>query len=195
MAQQVDITALKNRIANGDVNALNELYRCYYRKLKLYGTQFSPKLISLSVEDLIQDLFLWIAKNHKQLNEVDNLEVYLFSALKRNIYQDIHKGQSRKNLLVLYSNSAQTKSHETSEESKIIDSENRHLDKQLVHRLLAHLPDKQREVIYLRNYVNMSYKEIGEVMNLSEQIVRNYSYRAMQSLKSKSTPDSYIQEG
>ena len=147
------------------------------------------------MEDLIQDLFLWIAKNHKQLNEVDNLEVYLFSALKRNIYQDIHKGQSRKNLLVLYSNSAQTKSHETSEESKIIDSENRHLDKQLVHRLLAHLPDKQREVIYLRNYVNMSYKEIGEVMNLSEQIVRNYSYRAMPSLKSKSTPDSYIQEG
>ena len=195
MDRQIDIAALKNRIAEGDLTAMNQLYQAYFQKLKLYGVQFSPQLISLSVDDTIQELFLWIAKNHQQLHEVDNLEVYLFSALKRNIYQDIHKGKSQKNLLVLYSNANDPDSHETSEESKMIESENQHLDKQLVKRLMDNLPNKQREVIYLRNYVNMSYKEIGEVMQLSEQIARNYGYRAMQSLRNQSSHKTYRKEG
>ena len=195
MAQQPDIEKLKNLIARGDSTALNDLYRRYYKKLKLYGMQFSPKLMSLSVEDSIQELFFWITKNHQQLSEVDNLEVYLFSALKRNVYQDIHKGKSRKNLRVLYSASSTSESHESSDESKIIETESRHLDKQLVHRLLESLPAKQKEVIYLRNYVNMSYKEIGDVMNLSEQIVRNYGYRAMQNLKKQLVIRTSTKEG
>ena len=195
MAQQIDIEELKKRIAQGDVKALNELYRFYYKKLKLYSLQFSPKLISLSVEDSIQELFLWIAKNHRQLNEVDNLEAYLFSALKRNINQNIHKNKARKSLMVLYSNSSNSNQHESSEEAKLIESENKQHNRLVVEQLLESLPSQQKEVLYLRNYVNMSYKEIALVMNLSEQIVRNYSYRAMQKLKEQSAPKSTRKEG
>ncbi len=195
MAHHIDTEELKNRIANGDYAALNELYRLYYKKLRLYGMQFSPKLLSLSVEDSIQELFLWITKNHQQLGKVDNLEVYLFSALKRNVYQDIHKTKSRKNLRVLYSIYTAADSHEISDESKIIESEDRHRDKQLVDRLLEALPSKQREVIYLRNYINMSYKEIADVMNLSEQVVRNYGYRAMEKLKNQTVVKKSIKGG
>ncbi len=196
MTNDSEIQILKKRIAEGDFGALNLLYRRYYRKLKLYGIKFSPKLSSLSVEDSIQELFLWISKNHKKLEEIDNLEVYLFSALKTNIYQDIYKSQSRKNLKVLYSNTTTLSAqYENSNESKIIESENKVQDKLLVQQLLDSLPEKQKEVLYLRNYVNMSYKEIADVMDLSEQIVRNYSYRAMQKLKKDSSIKSSRKEG
>ena len=184
MSNQPDINVLKERIANGDFDALNFLYRHYYRKLKLYGIRFSPQLSSLSVEDTIQELFLWIFKNPTQLNSIENLEVYLFSALKRNIFQDIYKGQSRKNLMVVYSDNSQNELYENSSETKFIEAETRRYDKSLVKQLLDSLPEKQKEVLYLRTYINMSYREIAEVMGLSEQIVRNYNYRAMQNLKS-----------
>lgn len=119
----------------------------------------------------------------------------MFSALKSNIYQDIYKGQSRKNLMVLYSNSIKSHPHESSTESKIIESENRKHDKQLVSQLLEALPEKQKEVLYLRNYVNMSYKEIATVMDLSEQVVRNYGYRALQKLKAQSSLITPRKEG
>ena len=35
----------------------------------------------------------------------------------------------------------------------------------------------------------MSYKEIGGVMKLSEQVVRNYSHRALQKLRSQESPE------
>ena len=187
MSSLSDIEDLKKRIAKGDFNALNLLYKIYYRKLKLYGIQFSPQLSSFSVEDTIQELFLWISQNHQKLNEIDNLEVYLFSALKRNIFQDIYKVQSRKNLMVLYSNTATKVKHESSNEYKILDAENRQHSKQLIQQLLDSLPEKQKEVLYLRNYTNLSYKDIAEVMNLTEQVVRNYSYRAMQKLRTKTS--------
>ncbi len=195
MTSSYDIQELKKRISKGDFNALNVLYKLYYRKLTLYGIQFSPQLSSLSVEDTIQELFLWISQNHNHLAEIENLEVYLFSALKRNIYQDIHKVQSRKKLMVLYSYNTTTDTHESSKENKIIDTENSHHNKQVVQQLLSSLPEKQKEVLYLRNYVNLSYKDIAEVMNLSEQIVRNYSYRAMQKLRTQNSIKATRKEG
>lgn len=195
MPRYLDIQELQKRIAEGDFTALNELYRRYYRKLKLYGIQFSPKLSSLSIDDTIQELFLWLSKNHKNLHNIESLDVYLFSALKRNIYQDIHKNQSRKNLMVLYTKNSTRPEHEHSAETNLIRSESLQYNKDLVQNLLETLPSKQKEVLYLRNYINMSYKEIAEVMDLSEQIVRNYSYKAMKKLKNQSALNSKIKEG
>lgn len=195
MIQQLDNDELKKRIVRGDTLAINHLYKKYYRKLKLYGTHFSPQLLSLSIDDSIQELFIWITKNHKKLSNVENLEVYLFSALKRNIYQEIQKVKSRKNLLGSYTKANSGDIHEISDESKIIASEKKYHHELFVKNLLNSLPAKQREVVYLRNYVNMTYKEIADTMNLSEQIVRNYSYRAMQKLKENAAVKSNRIEG
>ena len=62
-----------------------------------------------------------------------------------------------------------------------------------VTNLLESLPPNQKEVIYLRNYINMSYAEIAQVMNLSEQVVRNYAYRAMTKLRAQPAP-GFIQK-
>lgn len=185
MIEKTDIKELKRRIEKGDFVALELLHKSYYRKLKLYGIQFSPKLSSLSVDDSIQELFIWLYKNYRKLNTIKNLEVYLFSALKQNIYQDIHKVQSRENLRVLYSRNTIQEKYEHSDETKFIRSEKKEQNKLLVKNYLDALPDQQKEVMYLRNYVNMSYREIADVMKLSEQTVRNYSHRALQKMKER----------
>ena len=188
------IEELKIRISEGDFDGLNELYEFYFKKLKLYGIQFSPKLISFSIEDLIQELFLWMAKNHQKLKEIDNIEVYLFCALKKNIYQEIYKKQNRNKLQNRFLNATYSNQLETSPEFKFIESENKSSENNYVADLLNTLPPKQKEVLYLRNYINLSYREIATIMNLSEQVVRNYGYRALQKLRTEAVTDSRKKE-
>lgn len=50
-------------------------------------------------------------------------------------------------------------------------------------KALANLPDHQREIIYLRYYEEMSYKEICQVLDINHQVARNYASRAIKQLK------------
>lgn len=174
---------LKHQIADGKVDALCQLYDRYYVKLKLYGLQFAPKLNSYSIEDTIQELFLWISNNHHKLAKIKNLEVYLFSALKRNAIKEINVANRRSELLDGFFNKSDFDTKEDSAEIRYIEDEYKIYNAKYVTRLLDSLPPKQKEVLYLRNYMNMSFKEIGEVVNLSEQVVRNYNHRAIKHLR------------
>ena len=176
---------LKQQIANGDIEALSLLYGRYYTKLKLYGQQFAPQLESYSIEDSIQELFIWITKNYKKLSSIDNLEVYLFSALKRNAMKDIGSNNRRQSLKDRYLNRKHSETKKPSVEIRYIETENRLENTKYVNQLLDSLPAQQKEVLYLRNYMNMKFKEIAEVMNLTEQVVRNYNYRAIKHLRAK----------
>ncbi len=181
----ISTESLKHQIADGNIGSLSQLYDRYYMKLKLYGLQFSPKLSSFSIEDSIQELFLWIAKNHKRLSSIDNLEVYLFSALKRNALKEIGVKNRRDHLKGRYLIRHDSDKIKASVEVNYIEAESRIEGTKYITLLLDSLPPKQREVLYLRNYMDMSFRQIGKVMNLSEQVVRNYNYRAIQHLRSQ----------
>lgn len=176
---------LKQQIAGGDTESLSLLYDRYFSKLKLYGLQFSPKLDSYSIEDSIQELFIWIAKNHKKLAAIDNLEVYLFSALKRNSLKEIGLKNKRDQLKDTFQSNHDAALTKPSVEIKYIESENRNEEAKYITQLLDTLPPQQKEVLYLRNYMDMSFRDIGQLMGLSEQVVRNYNYRAIKDLRSK----------
>ena len=54
---------------------------------------------------------------------------------------------------------------------------------QLLHRLIAGLPEKQRTVLQLRDVEGKSYKEIAEVMGITEEQVKVTLFRARQKVK------------
>jgi len=172
-------------MVKGEVASFNQFYQFYYPRLKYYGLQFNPKLSSYSVEDTIQELFLWLYKNHKKLQEIDNLEVYLLSAFKQNLYKEMSKTRKKRQGLESSTHSLSIQPLEDSVEQNYIKTEDaKHLTNK-ANQILEQLPPNQKEALYLRNYMDMSYKEIAEVMQLSEQVVRNYSYRAIQKLRDR----------
>ena len=48
---------------------------------------------------------------------------------------------------------------------------------------LQQIPARQKEIIYLRYYLNMGYKEICEIMNIEYQVARNQMANAIKNLK------------
>ena len=55
----------------------------------------------------------------------------------------------------------------------------------LLHRLIAELPEKQRTILQLRDVEGKSYKEIAEILQLTEGVVKVNLFRARQRIKLK----------
>lgn len=56
-------------------------------------------------------------------------------------------------------------------------------DAEAVWTLCATLPDKQRAAVVLRFYEDLSYAEIGELLNCAEATARSHVHRALAALK------------
>ena len=56
---------------------------------------------------------------------------------------------------------------------------------QLVRRLIDNLPEKQRSVMQLRDIEGKSYKEIAQILDISEEQVKINIFRARQTIRQK----------
>ena len=56
---------------------------------------------------------------------------------------------------------------------------------ELVRRMVNALPEKQRSCMQLRDFEGKSYKEIAEILNISEDQVKVNIFRARQAIKNK----------
>ena len=52
-----------------------------------------------------------------------------------------------------------------------------------VHKLMEGLPDKQREIMQMRDIEEKSYKEIAQVLDITEEQVKINLFRARQKVK------------
>src|SRR5690606_40649004 len=69
----------------GDESAYIIIYQKYFRILYRFGVKISnnPEM----VKDCIQDLFIDLWNNKKQLSDTDSITFYLWASLKRKIYK------------------------------------------------------------------------------------------------------------
>jgi RNA polymerase sigma factor (sigma-70 family) len=120
-------------------------------------------------EDIVQDSFekLW-----KNVENVDGEKVrsYLFTTAYHTMIDRIRK----------------EKRSSFSEELKLVEAshEDNYSDlSEILKEAVNRLPELQKMVLLLRDYEGYSYKEIGEMTNLSESQVKVYIYRARVFLK------------
>jgi RNA polymerase sigma-70 factor (ECF subfamily) len=161
----------------GDKDAFAALFREQYETLFRFGCKFTTDKDLL--EDSIQELFieLWQAKSD---TPVLSVKAYLLKALKYKLLK-VFRQKSKTLPLPENGDVAFEWSHET---FLIIEQENAE-KKQLVLDALGHLSSRQKEIIYLKYYQNLSYAEVSEIMNINYQAARNLLYQAIKSLKTR----------
>ena len=54
---------------------------------------------------------------------------------------------------------------------------------QLVKNAVNNLPDEQRIVVILKEYQNLKFREISEVLNISENTAKSRMYYALKNLR------------
>ena len=161
---------------NGNQEALEYIYKQHYSALKYYATKFD--LSDSQTNDVIQELFVELIESGNKISQVSNIRYYLLGATRNKIYRLKSKEQKKnRNFDALDFSIA------NSIEDQLIHKEIQENSIQHVIASINNLSQKQQEIIYLRFYNDLSYKEIAEIFNTKAQTVQNLMGRAIRSLK------------
>lgn len=185
MCEQTTINDVWERFIEGDDRAYTELYYLYADDLFAYGMHFTPN--RESVKDCIQEVFISLYKNRTKQRKVKNIKCYLFVSLKNELF-DLFKKSREYYQIETIEPVFQT---EYSVEDLFVKAETTRYNIARVKKLLQVLSPKQNEVIYYRYVEKMSYDEIGELMHMNNQSVRNLVYRSIQKVREMILRDMY----
>lgn len=167
---------LWSRFKEGDSTAFETIYSSYVDDLLIYGSRFTKD--STLVEDSIHDLFVRIYERREHLNTPQSIKAYLYSSLRREI---LHRADRRE----MPQDEIQESHFELDidVEQAIIRSELNKEQLSLIQETLAVLSDRQREVIYLSFYNNLSHDEIAQVLGINNQSVRNLLSQGLKRMR------------
>ena len=164
----------------GDVAAFERLMLSQYRALFHYGLKFSSD--QGFVRDCIQDLFLHIWERRENLNADIPPKPYLMASLRRMMNRAAEK------LPQVLDSQSESPNHpliriEFSVEKKYIQRESARLLSEQLKTILDALPIRQKEVIYLKYYQELSRSQIAMVMDIEPQTVSNLLQMALKKLR------------
>lgn len=174
ISNQSDI-ALWEAYQKGDHESFALLFRRYYEPLIQYGSKLTSNNDLL--EDCIQELFTELWQNKSQ-TQVQSVKAYLLKSLKYKLYR-AHQKRTTSPFNENYGETLFEFSHETFLVGREQDAEKT----ARVLRALEQLSIRQKEIIYLKFYQELSYDEVSEIMNINYQAARNLLYQSIKSLK------------
>jgi len=131
------------------------------------------------LEDAIQDVFINAYSYGKSLRKPESLEYYLFKTLKRIILKKL-KEKNRLN---------QPEEMNTQFDLKFtIEESNQEISEEQLIKLqqeLLKLDTKKRELLFLKFNSGLTYKEMGQLLNLSPDAVKKQVYRLLKYIREK----------
>ncbi|RZJ88425.1 MAG: sigma-70 family RNA polymerase sigma factor [Hymenobacter sp.] len=157
--------------------AYQKLYKHYYQYLSFIGLKRG--CATTQVKDAINELFLHLWERGSNLAHVKNYHSY-FTTIFLNA---IHKKENFSTDVALEADAIEDSFNEPSVEAAYIQGEVREALQALVANYLQGLPTRQREVIYQKFYLGLSYAEIAAANQLSVNTVYNTVYQALEKLK------------
>ena len=163
---------LKKRIARGETGAIVELYDRYGESLLRYLT---GRVGATDARDVLQNVFTRLFRYHKKLARAENLAAYIFLTA-RNESIRFQKSLARQNAKTQPLDQAQTVVDPASSASSLED-------KETVAILLAQLDETSREVVQLKIFSGLTFKEVAKIIGVPEQTAASKYRRAIEKLR------------
>ncbi len=169
---------LWKQLKDGNKSALERIYSTHISGLLKYGRKFSRN--DQVIEDCIQDLFIELWKNRAGLSMTDSIQRYLLVALRRKIIRQLDRSKK------WVSDTEPTELDfkvEIAVDEELIAAELSAERAAQVKAAMHNLSKRQKEVIYLKYASGLDYEDIGEIMGLNYQSVRNLVSGALKKLR------------
>lgn len=147
-------------------------------KDKLY--RFSLRMVSDPEEakDIVQEVMIRAWRHIEELDELNNIEAWCMK-VTRNLSIDKIKAKKRRFTASLYEVADVSAGGENTPYADVAWKDTYWK----INRLIANLPQKQREVIQLRDVEGYSYKEISDILEMDINQVKVNIFRARKSVK------------
>lgn len=173
-----DAQQLWQEYRSGDMYALAKIMQSHYSDLFHWGMRLHAD--REFVKDCIQEIFLNLWKMQESIRPVENVRAYLLVVLKSRMLRELAKKHTAYNSSV---SDEYAFSVEFSADIHLIEEEHEIYQTRKLEYVINHLPDRQKELIYLRFYQNLSFEQIADVMHLGRQSVYNLLQKSLNSLR------------
>jgi len=163
----------------GDEKAFVVLHDLFFHPLYEYALRMlqDPDL----AYDAIQELFLKLWEKKHTLPNVQFVKAYLMRCLR---YAILNKLRSLKLYELKIAARYHTPDLEFSPEEIRIKNESASFNANQLTQMINELPARQKEIIYLRFYEGLSYKDISHILNINYQSLVNSINRTLTRFKS-----------
>lgn len=165
---------LYRRFLQGDKEALGELVSIYNERLILFLFSFVKDLAA--AEDLAADTFLHLLVSKPSFRQQAAFKTWLFRIAKNKAIDFLRK--KKKYPEISLENASDLQASDLPEAQLLQEERNRKL-----YAALQELPQHYRTVLQLLYFEEMTYKQAGKVLKMSEKQIRNLSYNARNSLR------------
>lgn len=161
-------------LKDGNLWAYNELFDRYGKRLHRFAIAYLKS--TENAEEIVQDVFLKIWNNRKDLSPDKSFESYLFTIAKNGILNTIRKSKSQQaylNFTILHPG-----------KDVLLDEE---LDFNELERAYSNAVDqlspRRKEIFLLSRVHSLSNAEIAERMNISSKTVENQMTSALAEIR------------
>ena len=168
---------LQEQIHSGNEQALFTLVLLYYNDLFRYALKFTaePEL----TKDLVSQFFIHVWDNRNNCSAAKKLQPYLMVTFKRFLLA-WYRTKNRETWLTL----EEIELIELSYEECIISLQKEGSLKNAFHAAIKALPKRQKELVQLRYYEQLTYEQISEATSLSIRTIYNKVNVALKKLRS-----------
>lgn len=160
-------------LIKGDKHSFENLFKRHYSSLHQYGYKLTGD--ASVVDDCLQEMFLYIFEKRQKLGEVKYVRAYLFKSFRRLLLRTM---RNRQKLVYVSLNESWKVVPNELEMIETLERQRKYLVK-----LINELSPREREMIYMRYYNDLSIQEIAEVLSISYRAVVNTLYKAMVKLR------------
>ncbi|MBX2962182.1 MAG: RNA polymerase sigma factor [Cyclobacteriaceae bacterium] len=161
----MDLETFQNRV----LSSKSKLFRF---ALRMLGNEDEAK-------DVLQEVFIRVWNNREKMDQIQNMEAWCMRITK-NLSLDRLRSLQRKGTYPI-AEGFDIKQTDATPDVKIELGESM-LN---VNQLIASLPEKQRQVIHLRDVEGYTYNEICEILELDMNQVKVSLFRARNAVKEK----------
>ena len=145
---------------------------------KLYRFALSLTKDINDAKDIHQESLMKLWQLRDEWGDWENFEAYAMRMV-RNTFLNYFKKKSNRRYTALEDITEKLLPNDTDREMILTDLRMR------FNALISKLPEVQRNILYLREIEEMEYKEISQVLHITESQVKVYLFRGRQYLKSK----------
>lgn len=175
------------RIKGGDLDALRDLIETHQHRV--IGTVAKMLGDDSDAEDISQQVFIRLWKSAGRYEPTAKFTTWLFKITRNLVFNELrrrkrHPAQSLDRAIDPDEpeRTLQTADHTVkAPDTAMLDAEMQ----TAIQRAIDELPETQRMAIVLRRYDDISYEEIGEILDLSVPAVKSVLFRARTELREK----------
>ncbi|WP_201003534.1 RNA polymerase sigma factor [Paenibacillus glycanilyticus] len=176
---------LIREIKDGNIELYSELMRRYQRKILafIYHMLKSAKL-ELLAEDLCSETFYKAYRSLHSFREVDaSFSTWLYTIARNTVLSELRKQKSA-NVPLDESNMMPAAPPDQVPEQHVLRNERMAMVREAINKL----PEKQRSALILREYDQLDYQEIANILGQTVSSVKSLLFRARASVKSQLEP-------